>query len=231
MISEKVKLLWSGVRQGIELGLVLFLVYINDLMDAVQSSNKLFADDAKLCRKIKTPADGEVLQEDITKLQEWSRKWLLQFNQEKRRVMHLGRRNPGYQYHIGDTPLTTTEEEKDLGVHVIPSLKPMVQVAKVAASANSTVGLLRKTYTYLDAEMYLLLYKSLVRSRLEYCIQAWSPYIWWDIWWDINKLDQVQQRVLFLLIMYPKRVATTELSPTCNATCFETLRNLVKGDK
>ena len=70
MISEKVKLLWSGVRQGIELGLVLFLVYINDLMDAVQSSNKLFADDAKLCRKIKTPADGEVLQEDITKLQE-----------------------------------------------------------------------------------------------------------------------------------------------------------------
>ena len=96
---------------------------------------------------------------------------------EKCRVMHLGRRNPGHHYHIGDTPLTTTVEEEHLAVHVIPSLKPTVQVVKAAASANSIVGLLRKTYTYLDAEMFLLLYKSVVRPRLEYCIQAWSPYM------------------------------------------------------
>ena len=52
------------------------------------------------------------------------------------------------------------------------------------------VGLLRKTYIYLDAEMFLPLYKSVVRPRLEYCIQAWSSYTQRDI----NKLEQVQRR-------------------------------------
>ena len=39
-------------------------------------------------------------------------------------------------------------------------------------------------------DAYLPLYKSVVRPRLEYCIQAWSPYTQRDI----NKLEQVQWR-------------------------------------
>lgn len=176
--------------QGSVLGPVLFLVYINDLMANVESSGKLFADDAKIYRKIGTPSDADKLQEDITKLQEWSNNWLLQFNEDKCKVMHLGRGNPEHQYHMGSTLLETTQEEKDLGVHVTSDLKPTVQVSKAAASANGMVGMLRKTYTYLDTEMFLPLYKSLIRPRLEHCIQAWSPYTRRDI----NKLEQVQRR-------------------------------------
>ena len=181
--------------QGSVLGPILFLVFINDLLENIDSSGRLFADDAKIYRRIRSPQDGESLQIDLSKLQEWSKKWLLQFNKEKCKVMHIGKRNPGYEYLMEDTPLATTSEEKDLGVIVTPDLKQAVQVGKAAASANSVVGLLKKTYTYMDAEMFLPLYKALVRPKLEYCIQAWSPYAKRDIF----KLEQVQRRATKLV--------------------------------
>ena len=86
---------WSGVPQGSVLGPTLFLMYINDLLDDLQSPGKLFADDAKVFRRLKSPDDRAILQEDIHKLQAWSQKWLLVFNEDKCKVMHFGPQNPG----------------------------------------------------------------------------------------------------------------------------------------
>ena len=106
---------------------------------------------------------------------------MLHLNEEKRKVMHIGRNNPRYGSCLGPSALAETVEEKDLGVLITNNLKPSRQVSKAAASVNSILGLLRKTMTCLDSEMLLSLYKSLVRPRLEYCIQAWSPYTRGDI--------------------------------------------------
>ena len=93
----------------------MFLVFVNDLLDEIQSSGKLFADDAKLYRRIKGHADKKIVQNDPDKLHEWSNKWLLKFNEENCKVMHVGRNNPGHQYHLGFSQLTETRKEKDLG--------------------------------------------------------------------------------------------------------------------
>ena len=55
----------------------------------------MFADDAKLYRRIKEPNDRTILQKDLNRLHEWSNRWLLQFN-EKCKVMHIGRNNTGH---------------------------------------------------------------------------------------------------------------------------------------
>ena len=74
----------SGIPQGSVLGLILFISFINDLPECVQSCCKVFADDTKIyCLKI---------QEDIYRLQEWSDMWNLYFNVIKCKVMHIGRR-------------------------------------------------------------------------------------------------------------------------------------------
>lgn len=64
------------------------------------------------------PWTVDSLQEDITELQEWSKKWQLQFNEERYKVLHLGKIFPVHQQHMGNTSLSTAEAEVDLGVHV-----------------------------------------------------------------------------------------------------------------
>ena len=46
---------FSGVPQGSVLSPVIFLIYINDLLDGIQSSGKLFADDSKLFQENQRP--------------------------------------------------------------------------------------------------------------------------------------------------------------------------------
>ena len=64
----------SGVPQGSVLGLILCLVYINDLEEGVTGKLLKFADDTKLFRKTKEFGDKQKLQNNIDKLVRWSEK-------------------------------------------------------------------------------------------------------------------------------------------------------------
>ena len=70
----------SGIPQGSVLGPLLFLIYINDLPDGITSTIYMYADDTKLYCEIKSPDDHQILQNDLSKLCTWSKKWLLKFH-------------------------------------------------------------------------------------------------------------------------------------------------------
>ena len=59
----------SGIPQGSVLGLILFVLYINDLQEGMKSEIFLFADDTKVYSKIKKLADRKKLQRDLDRLQ------------------------------------------------------------------------------------------------------------------------------------------------------------------
>ena len=52
------------------------------------------------------------------------------------------------------------------------------------------MGIIRRSYTYLDEKTFLLLYKSLVRPHLEYCNQIWMLHLQKHI----NMIENVQRR-------------------------------------
>jgi len=91
--------------------------------------------------------------------------------------MHFGFNNKEVDYVFGNQRLDAIEEERDLGVIVDKSLKSSRQCAKSAVAANAVLAMIRRTFLCKDKELILKLYKSLVRPRLEYCIQAWRPYL------------------------------------------------------
>ena len=167
----------SGVPQGSVLGPILFVLYVNDMPEMVNSHLSLFADDAKL---FNTTINSNVIQEDLTSLEQWSAKWQLRFNADKCKVLHIGNNNDkrsDYTMSSGDsiTQLDTVDSEKDLGIHVDNKLKFQSHVEKQCKKANRILGLIRRSFTHLDVSTLPHLYKALVRPHLEYGASVFYP--------------------------------------------------------
>ena len=113
----------SGVPQGSVIGPLLFWIYVSDITNDVSSNVILFADDTKLYSRVERQEDRHTLQEDINKLVNWSEKWLMRFNTEKCKVIHLGHNNKQQHYFMKYSKLSTTREEKDLGILITDNLK------------------------------------------------------------------------------------------------------------
>ena len=163
----------SGIPQGSVLGPTLFLIYINDLPDVVENVVKLFADDTKIYSVVNNEYQQLKLQEDLDSLMNWSDTWLLRFNSSKCKHLDMGR-EADTSYSIGDTEIQRISHEKDLGVIVDPQLKFQHHISSSVKKANRKLGLIRRSFTHMDKEMFLALYKSIVRPHLEYGSSIWS---------------------------------------------------------
>jgi len=137
----------SGVPQGTVLGPTLFSIYINDLPEAIlHSSIKLFADDCILYKAIHTPADSELLQEDVCVLQDWQHKWLMRLNESKCFVMSIShpRRNKiTSSYKAHNHFLSCVEHYKYLGITIQSDLKWHKHIQLITSKANQTLALLK----------------------------------------------------------------------------------------
>ncbi|MEW8547929.1 MAG: reverse transcriptase family protein, partial [Candidatus Thiodiazotropha sp.] len=169
----------SGIPQGSVLGPVLFLIFINDLPDAINVCIKLFADDGKMYSSVDTEEKRRTLQENITRAEIWVNDWEMFFNKQKCHHLHIGKRNDIGTYTMtgesGPVNIEKVDHEKDLGVIVDKNLKFREHITSKVNIANRNVAIIFRTFTYLDTEMFLNLYKSLVRPHLEYGSQIWSP--------------------------------------------------------
>ncbi len=72
----------AGVPQGSVLGPLLFLVYINDLSDIVDSELRIFADDTFIFQAISrsSQSPSNVMNQDLCKITKWANQWKMSFN-------------------------------------------------------------------------------------------------------------------------------------------------------
>ena len=190
----------SGVPQGCVLEPLLFIVYVNDIPDLIESNVRMFADDTKIYSVIQS-FDGHLrLQSDVDRLLQWFHTWLLRFNIAKCKLMRIGN-SASFTYSMLDSStnlpfeITKVQEEKDLVIWCSKDLKPSLQCRKAAAKTMQVLSLLRRSFKLFSVDLLTFLYKMYVRLHLEYCIQVWSPYLVKDI----DLLEKVQRRATKLL--------------------------------
>ena len=70
----------SGIPQGSVLGPILFVIYINDLVNKY-----IFSDDSEIFNKMKCENEVEKPQKGLDRMPDWSNKWMQEFHGDKRK--------------------------------------------------------------------------------------------------------------------------------------------------
>ena len=207
----------SGVPQGSVLGPILFIIYINDIDTDIVNRFWKFADDSKMVGKVGTGLERSQMITDLETLLQWSDLWQMPLNISKCKVMHIGKTNPCNTYEIKNEKLQVVDEETDLGIIIKNNLKIDSQCAKASKKGNQILGLIARTITCKDQAPMKILYKSLVRPKLDYCIQAWRPHLQKDI----DLLEKVQRRATKMIKGFNK-LKYEERLKRLNLTTLET---------
>ena len=159
----------------------MFTIYINDLEQNIKSHILKFADDSKLWGAADNSLDRALIQKDLDTLGEWSNKNQMPFNINKCKIMHIGKNNIKWNYTLLNHKITSTSEEKDLGVYISENFKPSLNCSIASKSASKITGMIKRNISDRSAEAMMILYKTLVRPIIDYCIPAWRPYLQKDI--------------------------------------------------
>ena len=111
----------AGVPQGSIIGPLLFLLYINDIVNDIGSNIRLFADDTSLFLVVDNPnTAAETLNADLGKITEWAKTWLVKFNPAKTESLLISRKviQPVHPpLHMLNQQIKEVESHKHLGLY------------------------------------------------------------------------------------------------------------------
>ena len=142
----------------------------------------MFADDAKVFRKIACQKDAEELQKDINQFYKWSKTWMLNLNPSKCKYFRISLKTKPVvtKYSIGNSTLEDVEYIRDLGVILDRKLTFSKHIDHAVNKANRALGVLIRSFQranlrgYINATSVLTSYFAYVRSNMEYCCVIWD---------------------------------------------------------
>jgi hypothetical protein len=132
---------------------------------------------------------------------EWAEKWLIRLNIAKCKVLRLNEKKASsdkvYAIRVNDkcSNLEAVSSEKDLGVILDGQLNFGSHIDDIINKSNKIVGVIKRNFRDLNLKTFAMLYKAMVRSKLEYAQAVWSPHKLKYI----DALEAVQRRATKIL--------------------------------
>ena len=183
----------AGVPQGSRLGPLLWILYIQDIQDDLESECLLFADDT--CLFVCGVDPGEtaiILNRDLEKLGLWAKKWKVTFNAGKSKDMiftpNKCLNSPGLI--LDAAYIKPVHFHKHLGLWLSADLDWEKHISYTCLRANGKLAVLRSV-RFLDRATLDLLYKLTVRSVMEYAMVVYFNSLKQT---QLRRLNQVQYR-------------------------------------
>jgi hypothetical protein len=114
----------TGVIQGSCIGPLLFLLFINDITEMMDSSVtvKLYADELKIYIRINTTADFDIFQIELNKIVAWSDFWDLPISIPKCYQLSTGTIAVNNKIILSDNVIKSVNSIKDLGIIIDQNL-------------------------------------------------------------------------------------------------------------
>ena len=183
----------SGVPQGTVLAAILFVIMISDIDEEVNRSIiRCFADDTRNSLKIKTEEDKKAMQSDLNLIYKWAERNIMEFNEVKFEQMACGRTN-GICIESYRTPsgkeIEYKNKVKDLGVITSEDLLFREHIDSVVTSCKIKQGIILRKFITRKEEPMMKMFKTYIRSKIDYCCLVWSPWCQKDI----NKIERLQR--------------------------------------
>ena len=169
-----------GVPQGSILGPLLFLIYINDIINAAPLfTYVLFADDTNVFYShpnIHTLID--TINSELNKLSSWFKCNKLSLNIEKNNFIRFSNIHSQNLRHddifIDGLALNEKNDTKFLGITIDANLNWNKHIHNVCTSVSRATGILNKFRHFLPTKALTTIYNSLVLPHISYCNTAWG---------------------------------------------------------
>ena len=165
----------AGVPQGSILGPLLFLIYINDISNDIESNVKLFADDTSLFSVVSDPnVSARSLNNDLEIIRQWAFQWKMSFNPDPSKQAHevifsRKRKKPFYpDLYFNQSKVVQISSQKHLGLFLDEKLNFNLQLKTIIDKTTKSISVLRKLRFHVPRHSLITIYKSFIRSQLEY---------------------------------------------------------------
>ncbi|MCG7878660.1 MAG: reverse transcriptase domain-containing protein [Candidatus Thiodiazotropha endolucinida] len=177
-VTSSWKKIAAGVPQGSILGPLLFIIFINDIVNDINSSIRLFADDTCIFEIVDDPvASAAILNDDLKKILAWAKQWLVLFNALKTEVLLVSKKRIKL-FHppliMGDTQIKEVSRHKHLGLMISSDFSWNDHLKSIQDKTYKRLGALRRHKFNLDRCSLLKLYITFVRPLIEYGDIIWD---------------------------------------------------------
>ena len=171
-----------GVPQGSNLGPLLFLIYINDFPNCLETTqSNLFADDTILSCQGQSSLDIEhKLNKDLVNAQKLLSANKLTLNNEKTKYMIIGSRqrlinlNHVPKININGLKIERVYKKDVLGIVIEDKLSWNKQKENQCNKVSKNINLLRKAKEFVGLDTLQIMYKALVMPHFNYCSTVWQ---------------------------------------------------------
>ena len=170
--KSKLNAVRAGVPQGSVLGPLLFLLYINDITDNLESLAYMFADDTSLFKSGKDiNILAGIISRDLVKIYNWSVYWKVGTNASKCAVMLFSRKQiptrvPALT--LGNEILHTVTQHKHLGLILSANLTWTAHINDISTTARRRLGALKTLKYRVGRKVLEHCYFAYIRSVLDY---------------------------------------------------------------
>ena len=227
-VQSEWKSVSAGVPQGSILGPLLFLIYINDIVEGINANIRLFADDTGLSIIVDCPVNAaNILNTDLNTISSWARQWLVAYNPSKTKSLIISRKTRRQIHpplYLFDEEISEVEHHKHLGVLLSHDLRWSDHIDYTLSKAYNRINILRKLKYTLDRRSLETIYISFIRPILEYS----------DVLFDNctiheqNELEKVQYEAARIVTGTNKLISIEKL---LSEVKWETLKNRRKKHK